>query len=138
MQTSTFASGKTESVAVALSDVYHKPLSGKYPSIQQILKGVTHTVCKKVYRHRANVILVALAMLFFALPHFAGATDLLATQKQDAKDTFGHGSTVEWGLYIGEIILSVAAYIKVRNPMILVGGIPFLIVITRVFFSLAG
>ena len=138
MQTSIFASSKSESVAVALSDVYHKPLSGKYHSIQQVLKGVTHTACKKVYRHRANVTLVALAMLFFALPHFAGATDLLATQKQDAKDTFGHGSTVEWGLYIAEIILSVGAYIKVRNPMILVGGIPFLIVITRVFFSLAG
>lgn len=138
MQTSIFASGKTDSVAVALSDGYQEPISGKCFSIKQMLKGLTHTACKIVYRHRANVTLIALAMLFFALPHFAGATDLLASQKQDAKDTFGHGSTVEWGLYIGEVILSVAAYIKVRNPMILVGGIPFLIVITKVFFSLAG
>ena len=138
MQTSTFASDKSESVAVALSDVYQKPTSGKYPSIKQILKGLTHTACKKVYRHRANVTLVALAMLFFALPHFAGATDLLATQKQDAKDTFGHGSTVEWGFYIGEIIISIGAYIKTRNPMLFVGGLAFLIVITRTFFALAG
>lgn len=91
-----------------------------------------------LYRHRANAVLICLAVLAFALPHLVRAEDLLASQKADAKDTFGHGSTVEWGLYIAEIILSVGAYIKVRNPMILVGGIPFLIVITRVFFSLAG
>lgn len=138
MQTSIFASGKTDSVAVALSDGYQNSLSGKYFSIKQMLKDLTLIACKKGYRYRANVVLVCLALAAFALPHLAGATDLLASQKQDAKDTFGHGSTVEWGLYIGEVILSVAAYIKVRNPMILVGGIPFLIVITKVFFSLAG
>ena len=138
MQTSIFASGKTDSVAVALSDVYQKPFSGKYFSIKQRLKGLTHTAFKKVYRHRANVTLIALAMLFFALPHFAGATDLLAAQKQDAKDTFGHGSTVEWGMYIAEVIISIGGYIKTRNPMLFVGGLAFLIVITRTFFSLAG
>lgn len=100
--------------------------------------GVARRAFTLLHRYRANVLLVCLAIAAFALPHLAGATDLLASQKQDAKDTFGHGSTVEWGLYIGEVILSVAAYIKVRNPMILVGGIPFLIVITKVFFSLAG
>lgn len=104
----------------------------------QGLTGIARRAFTLLHRYRANVLLVCLAVAVFSLPHLAGATDLLATQKQDAKDTFGHGSTVEWGLYIGEIILSVAAYIKVRNPMILVGGIPFLIVITRVFFSLAG
>lgn len=104
----------------------------------QGLIGTARRAFTLVHRYRVNVLLVCLAIAAFSLPHFAGATDLLATQKQDAKDTFGHGSTVEWGLYIAEIILSVGAYIKVRNPMILVGGIPFLIVITRVFFSLAG
>ena len=138
MQTSIFASADADSVAVALSDVCQKSISGKSSPIKKIMKNIAHAACCKVYQHRANVTLIALAMLFFALPHFAGATDLLATQKQDAKDTFGHGSTVEWGLYIAEVILSVGAYIKVRNPMILIGGIPFLIVITRVFFSLAG
>lgn len=102
------------------------------------LTGIARRAFTLLHRYRANVLLVCLAIAAFALPHLAGATDLLASQKQDAKDTFGHGSTVEWGLYIGEVILSVAAYIKVRNPMILVGGIPFLIVITKVFFSLAG
>ncbi|KGT92327.1 type IV conjugative transfer system pilin TraA [Enterobacter cancerogenus] len=100
--------------------------------------GITRRAFSLLSRHRANVLLMALAILAFALPHLVRAEDLLASQKGDAKDTFGHGSTVEWGLYIAEIILSIGAYIKVRNPMILVGGIPFLIVITRVFFSLAG
>ncbi|MGC0982800.1 protein TraE [Pantoea agglomerans] len=62
----------------------------------------------------------------------------VAAQKQDAKDTFGHGSTVEWGFYIGEIIISIGGYIKTRNPMLFVGGLAFLIVITRTFFALAG
>jgi len=104
----------------------------------QGLIGATRRAFSLLYRHRANVLLICLAVMFFALPHLVRAEDLLASQKADAKDTFGHGSTVEWGLYIAEIILSIGAYIKVRNPMILVGGIPFLIVITRVFFSLAG
>lgn len=119
-----------------------------YPALSgaasQGLIGITRRAFSLLLRHRANVLLMALAILAilailaFALPHLVRAEDLLASQKADAKDTLGHGSTVEWGLYIAEIILSVGAYIKVRNPMILVGGIPFLIVITRVFFSLAG
>ncbi|MSE14450.1 conjugal transfer protein TraA [Pantoea agglomerans] len=88
----------------------------------QELTGIARRAFTLLHRYRASVLLVCLAIAAFALPHLAGATDLLASQKQDAKDTFGHGST----------------YIKVRNPMILVGGIPFLIVITKVFFSLAG
>lgn len=138
MQTSTFASDKTDSVAVALSDVCQKPISGKYLSTKQMLKGLIRTASKKGYQHRANVTLVALAMLCFALPHLAGATDLLSAQKQDAKDTFGHGSTVEWGMYIAEVIISIGGYIKTRNPMLFVGGLAFLIVITRTFFALAG
>ncbi|WP_448310809.1 type IV conjugative transfer system pilin TraA [Pantoea sp. PGP6] len=79
------------------------------------LIGILRHAFSLLYRHRANVLLVCLAVAVFALPHLAGAEDLLASQKADAKDTFGHGSTVEWGLYIAEIILSVGAYIKVRN-----------------------
>lgn len=91
-----------------------------------------------LYRHRVNVLLIVLAVLCFALPHLVRAEDLLSGQKQDAKDTFGHGSTVEWGLYVAEVIISVGAYMKTRNPMIFVGGLAFLIVITRTFFALAG
>lgn len=100
--------------------------------------GTLRRIFTVVYRHRVNLMLICLAMVFIALPHLVRAEDLLASQKQDAKDTFGHGSTVEWGLYIGEIILSVGLYMKTRNPMIFVGGLVFLIVVTRTFFSLAG
>lgn len=86
MQTSIFASGKTDSVAVALSDGYQKPISGKSASIKKMLKGLTHIACKNAYRHRANVTLIALAMLFFVLPHFAGATDLLPHEKHRLRD----------------------------------------------------
>ena len=82
--------------------------------------------------------LLCLAVVFIALPHLGHAEDLLSGQKQDAKDTFGHGSTVEWGLYMAEVIIAVGLYMKTRNPMLFVGSIAFLIVITRSFFALAG
>lgn len=104
----------------------------------QGLIGITRRAFSLLSRHRANVLLMALAILAFALPHLVRAEDLLSSQKQDAKDTFGHGSTVEWGLYIGEIIISIITFIKTRNPALFVGGLAFLIVITRTFFALAG
>lgn len=104
----------------------------------QGLTGIARRAFTLIHRYRTNVMLVCLAIAVFALPHLAGATDLLAAQKQDAKDTFGHGSTVEWGMYIAEVIISIGGYIKTRNPMLFVGGLAFLIVITRTFFALAG
>ncbi|ADU72366.1 type IV conjugative transfer system pilin TraA [Pantoea sp. At-9b] len=100
--------------------------------------GIVLRAFSVIRRHRVNVLLIALAVLCFALPHLVRAEDLLSSQKQDAKDTFGHGSTIEWGLYIAEVIISIGAYIKTRNPMLFVGGLGFLIVVTRVLFSLAG
>ena len=91
-----------------------------------------------IYRHRINLLLLCLAVVFIALPHLGHAEDLLSGQKLDAKDTFGHGSTVEWGLYMAEVIIAVGLYMKTRNPMLFVGSIAFLIVITRSFFALAG
>lgn len=84
-----------------------------------------------------NVIFFALMLVVVVFPHLAGAEDLLKSQKADANDTFGHGSTVEWVLYIAEIIVSVVGYIKTRNPMVF-AGLVILILITRAFFSLAG
>jgi type IV conjugative transfer system pilin TraA len=113
-----------------------------WPAQKYIVSGGVSGLVKRVasftWRNRANLLLLAAVVVCFTLPHLARAEDMLATQKQDAKDTFGHGSTVEWGLYLAEVILSIGTYIKVRNPMILIGGIPFLIVVTRAFFALAG
>jgi type IV conjugative transfer system pilin TraA len=84
-----------------------------------------------------NLIFFALMLAVVIFPHIAGAEDLLKSQKADANDTFGHGSTVEWTLYIAEILVSVAGYIKSRNPMVFAGLI-ILMLITRAFFTLAG
>ncbi len=138
MQDTIVASVKTDSVAVALSDSYPKSALGKYLSVEKVLNTLSKSLIRKIYRHRANVLLMALVILALALPHLVRAEDLLSSQKQDAKDTFGHGSTVEWGLYIAEIIISIITFIKTRNPALFVGGLAFLIVITRTFFALAG
>lgn len=138
MQNSIIASAKVESVAVALSDDYQKPTSGKYLSIKQVLKSVTHRTCCQLYRNRANLFLLTLVVLALSLPHLVRAEDLLSGQKQDAKDTFGHGSTVEWGLYMAEVVISIITFIKTRNPALFVGGLAFLVVVTRTLFALAG
>ena len=83
-----------------------------------------------------NLIYFALMLTVVVFPHFAGAEDLLKTQKADANDTFGHGSTVEWTLYVAEIIVSVAGYIKSRNPMVF-AGLVIVVLVTRAFFALA-
>ncbi|MBN7124670.1 conjugal transfer protein [Erwinia billingiae] len=94
--------------------------------------------CLKYSRDaQRNLALFALMLAVVIFPHIAGAEDLLKSQKADANDTFGHGSTVEWVLYIAEIIVSVVGYIKTRNPMVF-AGLVILILITRAFFSLAG
>lgn len=138
MQDTIVASVKTDSVAVALSDSYPKSALGKYLSVEKVLKTLSKSLIRKIYRHRANVLLMSLVILALALPHLVRAEDLLGGQKQDAKDTFGHGSTVEWGLYIAEIIISIITFIKTRNPALFVGGLAFLIVVTRTLFALAG
>lgn len=114
-------------------------LSGAAP---EGLIGITRRAFSQMYaygyRHRANVLLLALVVLSLALPHLVRAEDLLSGQKQDAKDTFGHGSTVEWGLYMAEVVISIITFIKTRNPALFVGGLAFLVVVTRTLFSLAG
>ncbi|PIJ49693.1 conjugal transfer protein [Erwinia sp. OLMDLW33] len=84
-----------------------------------------------------NLIYFALMLTVVVFPHFAGATDLLKTQKDDTTDTFGHGSTVEYMLYVAEIVVSVVAFIKSRNPMVFTGMIVVLLA-TRALFQLAG
>lgn len=84
-----------------------------------------------------NLIYFALMLTVVVFPHFAGAEDLLKTQKADTTDTFGHGSTVEYMLYVGEIIISIVGFIKSRNPMVFTGMIMVLLA-TRALFALAG
>ncbi len=128
-------------VAVALPDVKNKRPGNIIGHLRAGLNSFSLSRLKNSLRQspeaQRNLALFALMLAVVIFPHIAGAEDLLKSQKADANDTFGHGSTVEWVLYIAEIIVSVVGYIKTRNPMVF-AGLVILILITRAFFSLAG
>lgn len=141
MQHLNSISGKPVNVAVALPDsgldrsgniiIRFKKSLGSFS-----LSGLKNSVRQSPSaNYNLALFTLMLAVVFF--PHIANAEDLLKSQKADANDTFGHGSTVEWVLYIAEIIVSVVGYIKTRNPMVF-AGLVILILITRAFFTLAG
>ncbi len=81
------------------------------------------------------LILSGVMLLLSAFPQISCAQDLLAGQKTDINDTFGHGGTVEWILYIVEFLSCLWLYIKTRNPMVL-GGLVLLIIATRTLYPL--
>ena len=39
---------------------------------------------------------------------------------------------------MAEVVISIITFIKTRNPALFVGGLAFLVVVTRTLFSLAG
>jgi type IV conjugative transfer system pilin TraA len=141
MQHVNSISGKPASVAVALPESGHDRSGNIITRIKNSFSSLSLSGLKSRLRHspeaQRNLALFALMLAVVIFPHIAGAEDLLKSQKADANDTFGHGSTVEWVLYIAEIIVSVVGYIKTRNPMVF-AGLVILILITRAFFSLAG
>jgi hypothetical protein len=65
---------------------------------------------------------------------FAADDPLALSIKPGITALFGTGSTVSYGIYIGEIILGAVAYIKSKNPMVLV-GVPILVLFTHGMFS---
>ncbi len=77
---------------------------------------------------------VALCGVCFADP----ATDPLATAiKPQVAALFGAGSTVAYCIYIAEVILGSAAYIKTKNIMLFL-GVPLLILFTHSMFKYIG
>lgn len=64
----------------------------------------------------------------------APATDPLSGAKQSIYATFGPTSTIAYGMYVAEIVVSVAAYIRTKNLMVLL-GIPVLWVFTYGMFT---
>jgi type IV conjugative transfer system pilin TraA len=132
-------SGITEGVAVALPEGKNK-LQGKIIGNLKFYFNFFYENCIKPNFQRSpavqkNFIFFILALVVVIFPHIVHATDLLVSQKTDANDTFGHGSTVEWALYVAEVIMSVAGFIKTRNPLVF-GGLILLIIITRAFFTI--
>lgn len=84
-----------------------------------------------------------LGLLAFAMVHsaYAGApdpsTDLLTAAKTDITANIGPGSTFAWILYVVEIIGGVAAYMKTKNMLALV-GVVVVMIFTIVAFSVIG
>ncbi len=60
-------------------------------------------------------------LLLLGVGQMASATDLLAGGKDDVKATFGADSFVIMCIYIAEIVIGVATYIKTKNLLILLG-----------------
>ncbi|TDN51502.1 type IV conjugative transfer system pilin TraA [Scandinavium goeteborgense] len=82
---------------------------------------------------RTKVISLA-ALASMVMSKAALATDLMGSGKEDVVATFGPNSLVMIGIIIAEIILGVAAYMKTRNPLSLV-GLAIVIVFTTVGFT---
>ncbi len=60
-------------------------------------------------------------LLLLGMGQMAHATDLLAGGKNDVKATFGADSFVIMCIYIAEIVIGVATYIRTKNLLILLG-----------------
>ena len=84
-----------------------------------------------------------LGLLTFAMVHSVYAagpdpsTDLLTAAKTDITANIGPGSTFAWILYVVEIIGGVAAYMKTKNMMALI-GVVVVMIFTVVAFSVIG
>lgn len=60
--------------------------------------------------------------------------DVFKGQSVAISNTFGSGSTFEYAIYVAEVILGVAGYMKTRNLMALV-GLAVVIIFTAVGFG---
>ena len=134
-------SAMAEGVAVALPEEGNKHQGGVIGHVKYLFNSFSLTRIKSVIKHspaaKRQAVFLTLALAAIIFPHFVRAEDLLASQKANANDTFGHGSTVEWYLYVGEILVSVFAYIKARNPMVF-GGLLIVMLATRSLFAIIG
>ena len=73
-------------------------------------------------------------LLLLAGTQMAQATDLLSGGKDDVKATFGADSFVVMCIYLAEIVVGVAGYIRTKNLLILL-GLVVVIVFTTVGLS---
>lgn len=83
---------------------------------------------------------VALAVLGFSLaclaadPKAGTIEAFSASLKSEVTSFFGPSGVIAYALYIAEIIMGVAAYIKTKNLMVLL-GLPIIILFTNAAFS---
>lgn len=134
-------SAMAEGVAVALPEGRDNRQGGVIGPISYLFNYFSNSRFKSFIPRstaaKRQLLFASLLLAAIIFPHLVRAEDLLASQKSTANDTFGHGSTVEWYLYVGEILVSVFGYIKTRNPMVF-GGLLLLMIVTRTFFAVIG
>jgi hypothetical protein len=64
----------------------------------------------------------------------ADSDPLESSLKPQIQALFGAGSTVAYGIYIGEIVMGSVAYVKTKNLMLLL-GVPILMLFTHTMFT---
>ncbi|MFK3662767.1 type IV conjugative transfer system pilin TraA [Scandinavium sp. NPDC088450] len=77
----------------------------------------------------------ALALMLTKIAHASG-TDLLSSQNTTVNATFGSDSSIVKWFYIGEIVIALFTYIKVRSPLVFL-GLVLCIIFTRIGFAIA-
>ena len=89
-----------------------------------------HTRSTELLKRGLLMMLTAIGLLLLSAKVFAAGgsgTDLLANADGDVEATFGQNSKLLHWIYIGEIIMAIIGYIKVRNPMIFAGLVLLLV-----------
>jgi len=81
------------------------------------------------------ILTVILAALLFSTT--ARAEDLLASGDKIIRDTIGQSSKLMAWIYLAEIVVGAAMYLKTKNPLLLFGFV-FLIIMTKIGFSVVG
>jgi len=100
---------------------------------------ILHTLKNTAQRLCTLQNLIILTILFM-LPLYASAAepkDLLSGVEQDVMRNFGPGSKFMIILYLVEVVLGIAAYIKTKNLFSLI-GIPVLVMFTAAVPLLIG
>ena len=110
-------------------------------AIQTVRRCFLHTCIKlngnKLFRLVTGGILFSIFVTNVAHAAIDPSKDLLSADKGDITNNFGAGSTFMYIIYLIEIIAGVAAYIKTKNLLTLI-GIVVVLIFTTVAFATIG
>lgn len=73
------------------------------------------------YYQKITLMIFGLILAGVAFADTPAGGDALSDLKPQVTSTFGHGSTIQYILLVGEILIAVYAFIKARNPIVLTG-----------------
>lgn len=92
---------------------------------------------RNIHKYLARYVMF-LTGIMYACVGYCDSTDPLATAvKPEVMALFGPSSTVAYCIYLAEIVVGAAGYIKTKNLMLLV-GLPILVLFTHTMFSYIG